>query len=196
MGRSVSIDQNALEQKFGSGKQITGETFNQYNKEAGGNLRQEDFNDYNMQQQRKSDEQAAQKAREEQARVVAQQKQDMINLHGEQSRDTFNKTLGENKKSAQSRGLLYSGIKQGADYGAAGNQASDEAGYAQRVNQSSEGQLNDLKNQSAQAGLQSYGNDIQHEQTLYNDALERKKSNPAGAIGSALGNVASKALPF
>lgn len=120
----------------------------------------------------------------------------MINLYGEQSREALGNSLTQNKKSASSRGLLYSGIKQGADASARGQQAGDVASYTQRTNRAADDEMGSLSSEAAASGLKSYGENIVTSQDAYADALERKRNNPAASIGKAVGQAAGQFLPF
>jgi len=129
--------------------------------------------------------------REEQKRLVGQQKKDMISLYGEQARGDLQDKLQKNTKSASARGLLYSGIKQGGEATARQETAGDVARYTRDVNQASDENMGKLGQETAQSGLQRFGQDVSNSQQQYAQALERRKSNPAGEFGKAAGSLLS-----
>lgn len=120
----------------------------------------------------------------------------MINLYGEQSRQSADQGRQDVRKQASARGMLYSGIRHGGEADV-NRQAAQGLGEAmQGAAAGEQAQQAGLEMQGAQAGLRQYGADMNREQKLYMDRLEKWKSNPAGEIGSAVGKLGGAFLPF
>lgn len=120
---------------------------------------------------------------------VANSKNAMMNQAGDSARTQLAQKLGQVRSAANSRGLLYSGLRQGAEGNARGQAAGQLAGQRAQINQASDEQMTGLTNQAAQQGVQTYGNQIKNNAQDYQDALARykQKSSALGALGQGLG---------
>lgn len=141
-------------------------------------------------------EKAAQEA-EQRKLDVANSKNAMMNQAGDSARTQLAQKLGQVRSSANSRGLLYSGLRQGAEGGARAQSAGALAGKRSEINNASDEQMTGLTNQAAQQGIQTYGNQIKNNAQDYQDALARykQKSGALGALGQGLGALGG-ALPI
>lgn len=151
---------------------------------------------FNTAEHLRNDSYADLKNRAGQIDTVNNKKQEMINLQQETGREDFNNSLQKNRENASSRGLLYSGIKEGADYDSARAQAGNEASYQQQVNEAADTELGDLDKNFANTSLQNYENRISQSQNAYQQALQRRQGNSAGSIGQAIGSIGGALLPF
>jgi len=109
---------------------------------------------------------------------------------GEEGRLGLAKKLTDIKRGASSRGLLYSGIKQGADQEAATGLASELSGQAYSTNQALENQAKQMEDQAVDAGLNEQNMKQKANQQAYQTALQRRQENQAG-LGSLMGGAGS-----
>ena len=96
------------------------------------------------------------------------------------------------RKSANSRGLLYSGLRSGAESRMRGDMASQTAQKKSKVSTELNAMREDLNNQAAKMAQQNYANDLQISSEVYDLALNASKDRAANmnAIGGAVGSVA------
>lgn len=141
-------------------------------------------------------EKAAQAAQQREL-DVANSKNSMMNQAEDSGRRQLSQKLGQVRSGANSRGLLYSGLRQGAEEGTRAQSAGDLAATRQNINQASDEQMTNLTNQGANQGIQSYGMQIQNNANDYQDALKRyqQKTGALGALGKGLG-AAGALLPI
>lgn len=147
-------------------------------------------------QARKASEDENRRRTAEQRKLVDQQKQDMINLSGEQARQGAASGQSQVRKSASSRGMLYSGMRQGGEQAASAGAAQGLSQATQEASQGAESKQFDLNAGGMKSALTSYGQNMSQEQAAYQRRLEEWKTNPAGQIGSALGKIGGAILPF
>lgn len=135
-------------------------------------------------------EKAAQAAQQRQI-DVGNQKNALINQYGDQARRGLANSMAQAKRDANRRGLLFSNQLETAKADMGAQAAGDMASYRTKVNQASDDQLGNLATQSAQQGMQSYGNQITQNQNDYGDALRRRKQRTGifDAIGEGIGKL-------
>lgn len=109
---------------------------------------------------------------------------------GETGRQGLAKKLTDIKNGANSRGLLYSGVKQSADAEAAGQTASTLSNQAYQTNQGLEQQAQGLENTAMDAGMKEQQMRQQMNDSAYQTALKRKQENQAG-MSSLMGGAGS-----
>lgn len=106
---------------------------------------------------------------------------------GAQSADTIGNQLqdklGGIRQAASRRGLLYSGIRQGAEAGATGQALNDINRQQLEVNQNLENQANDLEKQSISGRLAGYESDVNNEMKAYQQRLQQAQQNQAMRSG-------------
>lgn len=131
----------------------------------------------------------AQGAQKNMVTDLNQQKEGMINQNADSSRGQLAQNMAGIKQSANSRGLLYSGIKQGQEAGAQSEAASNQAGYRAALNASTDKSTEDIMAGKATMGLDQYQQDVTNAGNAYQQALEKRKQSGGilGAIGGAIG---------
>lgn len=98
--------------------------------------------------------------------------------------------------SAQRRGLLYSGIRQGSEAGAEAQGAARGARAAAGIKEEMESGLHKMEDQLASMQMGQYQSDLARADTIYNAALARSRSNLSAGMsaGSAAGEFFGSAL--
>ncbi len=94
--------------------------------------------------------------------------------------------------SANSRGLLYSGLNQGAHAAATAQHAGQLSDARSNINTQTESTANDMENRARNMGLDDVNQASKEWDNTYNQALNNKAQSAAamGAVGGALGQVA------
>jgi DNA repair exonuclease SbcCD ATPase subunit len=100
------------------------------------------------------------------------------------------------KRGAQRRGLLYSGMKQGAEAGAQAGSAARLAQARVDINRNVGSMVQDAKNKVIQGGLDLQAGQQAMEDAIYSQALAnyQSKVGAGSAIGGGLGMVAGALL--
>lgn len=100
------------------------------------------------------------------------------------------------KQGASRRGLLYSGIRQGAEGALRAQSAGQLAQQKADINTSIQNQIDQMRSGAAGAGFQAYQGAVQQAQNDYNMAMQKykQKQGQLSAIGGALGMGAGLAL--
>jgi hypothetical protein len=113
-------------------------------------------------------------------------------LAGNDSRLALSQKLNDIKQNASSRGLLYSGLRQGAESGAAAQAGGDLAAQREAINQRLEGQGNAFDTQAIQTGMGVANQQQGMNDFVYNQALAQRqqKSQAMGGLGEGLGALA------
>lgn len=148
------------------------------------------FNDYDKQREA----QAADAARFRSSIPTLNQQAGTI--QGEEGRQGLARKLTDIKRSASSRGLLYSGIKQGADQEVASSTASDLANKSYSTNKSLENQAQKMENSAIESGMKGLEAKQQAAQQSYQMALQRRQAQQQGQAGllGGVGSLAGAAL--
>lgn len=99
-------------------------------------------------------------------------------------------------QGAQSRGLLYSGLKQGAQQQAIGQTAGALAGARGQINQQYEDQARSRETAARTGNIQDMGTAVKNDADIYGQAMENVKARQGvgAAVGSAVGTVAGGLL--
>ena len=141
-----------------------------------------------VQQQDQRRQQAQQKQATEMS-ALQNQKGNLINQYGDSARRGLAHDLAGVRSSANSRGLLYSGLRQGAEQNMRGQAAGQMANYRAQVNNATADKIDGYSNQQAQRGVAKYGMDNAQNISTYQDALGQRgqRQKQAGQIGGALG---------
>lgn len=152
-----------------------------------------------MIQQKMAERQAAAQEAAMRQKMVAQAQAYRANLPGLQEKmgsgvaDQGRRGLAEQmsgiKTASNKRGLLYSGLRQGAQTGAQAQMAGNVAGQRAQINQDTESQAQKMEQAAAQSGLVARGQQIETADNAYNEALQKHSAGreQAQAIGSAAG---------
>lgn len=113
-------------------------------------------------------------------------------LAGNDSRLALSQKLNDIKQNASSRGLLYSGLRQGAESGAAAQAGGDLAAQREAINQRLESQGNAFDTQAIQTGMGVANQQQGMNDFVYNQALaQRQQRNQAlGGLGQGIGALA------
>lgn len=108
--------------------------------------------------------------------------------------------LQQTNSGANRRGLLYSGLNQGAQQSAVGQYAANLSQGRQQINAQTEQNAYGLQNQAVQSGLALQKQNQGAQDSLYQRALQRRqmsndqKGQILGGLGYALGGAASGAI--
>lgn len=128
----------------------------------------------------------------EQARQFRAESAGMAQQQGQQAEDKSRRGLAEQisgiKQGASQRGLLYSGLRSGAESNAASGAQSDLAAQRAQINQNLEDTAQGMEQGALQSGMQRYGNQLQESSDTYQQALQRMKdqqSQQSGILGAA-----------
>lgn len=148
---------------------------------------------FNQQEQRKKD--AVDKANADHTAGVQNQKSQLINQYGDNARMQLAQGLAGVRTGANSRGLLYSGLRQGAEENLRDRTAGQMAQYRTNVNQAADDKVNDYAGQQANLGLQQQNSENQARLNDYQMALKDRGQRQAtgAAIGSAVGAIGGAA---
>lgn len=120
-----------------------------------------------------------------------------MGIVGNQARQALGSALAQNTQSANSRGFLYSGLKQGADQASQGDYAGNLATARTSVNQNLQNNSNDLNQQAVNIGSQvanaqqNYTAEAQKtQQDVVNMELQQQQAaaNNYAQAGSGLGS--------
>lgn len=117
---------------------------------------------------------------------------------GEALRGDLARRLAGVRRNAQSRGLLYSGLRQGAEAGEAARTAGQLAQSRAGINEQLQGGLEDRKRAAMQAGIQqaqARGQYMRQAAELDAQKRARKKSQIASIAGGGFSLLGSL-LPF
>lgn len=133
----------------------------------------------------------AQSAQKNMVTDLNQQKEGMINQNDDSSRGKLAQNMAGIKQSANSRGLLYSGLHQGEQMGAQSEAAGAQAGYRSALNASTDKATQDIMAGKANMGMDQYQQDVTNAGNAYQQALEKRKQSSGllSSIGSAVGAV-------
>lgn len=114
-------------------------------------------------------------------------KDSQFNAAADASRRALAGEVAGVRRSANSRGLLYSGLRQGAEAAASGNAAAALAKRRVAINQESNDRADALDNQALQSGLAIQGLEQNRLDTAYDRALGRQKAKAAAQSSFASG---------
>jgi hypothetical protein len=125
-------------------------------------------------------------------------KNNLINSYADQARRQLTQGIVQNTKAAQGRGLLYSGLKQGADQRSFAQAAGDSSNYQAQVNRATDQDIGGMEVDRAQEGLNRYKDNVNVAAKKYQNDMKKSEQGAgvAGAVGSAAGGLAGMALPF
>ena len=119
---------------------------------------------------------------------IPQMQQEQQSINSDTARQNVASGLQANKRSNQSKGRLYSGLKQGDDT-AVKTQAATNLAYAnQKSNQALQSQADAMDNAALQTSLQNQAeqqklNDLYYQQALNN--MNRRQGSLQGLLGGA-----------
>lgn len=104
--------------------------------------------------------------------------------------------LAQTRQNASSRGLLYSGIRQGTESTQRGMAGAQMAQARADINESVDEQVAKMRQGAIGAGFKAYDSAVAQAQADYNSALKNYKNRNAmiGQIGGALGMAGGMAL--
>jgi len=119
-----------------------------------------------------------------------------IGAIGDEERRSAKAGIQDIRKGASSRGLLYSGLRQGAEAGRIGESQSRIAGRAADLSDQIEQQKDNLDNQAVQAGLSKQAAELGMASEDYASNLEKAKQRTSGIkkIAGMIGNVGGSAM--
>lgn len=114
----------------------------------------------------------------------------------DQARRGLSEQLAGVKQGANSRGLLYSGLKQGADQAAVGNTASALATARGDINDSFEAQARGREDAARSGNADAMATQLSQDSDVYGKAMEnvKRRQQTMSAVGGALGSVAGGAI--
>jgi hypothetical protein len=121
---------------------------------------------------------------------MGQMRAEQENIAGEQARSGLAGQIAQNKAGFNQRGLLYSGMKQGADIDAASQSAANLAQQKVQIGQGLESQAQDLENQAMGAGMSVAG--LQSQQLAQKMAFDQAKQAQRGAVLGGLFSAAGQ----
>lgn len=109
----------------------------------------------------------------------------------QESRRGLADELAQTRQGASRRGLLYSGLRAGAEQGARASAGAGLASARSAINSSIQGQIDQMRKGSIQGGLQQYSNAMSAATEDYKNAMNRYKNKNAmmAQIGGGLGAV-------
>lgn len=140
---------------------------------------------------RQNEQQATAKAQaDDRAAQVGQQQNNVTNQYSDSARKQLAQGIAGTRSAASSRGLLYSGLRQGDEAAQRAQAASGMAANQTQTNQSGEQQISDWNNQMGQQGMDRTQLEMQKNAAAYKDALAKRGQTQA-AIGSAASGVGS-----
>jgi hypothetical protein len=111
-------------------------------------------------------------------------KEQQSNAAGDVSRRQLASDIAGVQTRANSRGLLYSGLRQGSEIGAASRAGSDLAKKRMQINQEAESQADDYDSQALQSGVGLQQLEQQRLDRDYEYAIEKKKEKSIWGDGS------------
>lgn len=123
---------------------------------------------------------------------VGQQQNNVTNQYADSARKQLAQGIAGTRANASSRGLLYSGLRQGDESAQRAQAASGIAANQTQTNQGGEQQLSDWNNQMGQQGMDRTQLQMQKNAAEYKDALAKRGQQQA-AIGSAAQGIGSLA---
>jgi len=120
-------------------------------------------------------------------------KKSQYNLQAVDAKRDFANQLADIRQKANSRGLLYSGLRAGGEAESRGQLAGNLAGIKSNVNQSAEDQARELELQALNSAQGNVNLQNNREDILYNQALANKQAklsaltDAAGVAGKLIG---------
>lgn len=119
-------------------------------------------------------------------------KGEQIRQAGEGSRRDLSARLADVTTAANQRGLLYSGLKQGAEQDERASAASDLAGTTSDINRTAEEQSRQMTQQDIQAGMGLRNALNQRAQNVYNLSQEQEaqRGGLLKGLGGSVGTIA------
>lgn len=110
----------------------------------------------------------------------------------ENTRQDLAQKLADVRSGANRRGLLYSGLRQGAERGAGSDAASTMASSRMNINNAVDDQANALDSQALNSAFQVQQMQQDLNDTAYQDALTRRKQSMGimSMLGAGLGGIA------
>ena len=130
-------------------------------------------------------QQQTQKAKEMRQNMGGLQKENQMQVQN-QGREELARQMSGVRQNFGTRGLLYSGLRRGAESQAAGNVAAQGAGQIAQNNQLLTGQLEQAEGNAIQTGLQEQALKQQEADRAYETALANR-ANRNNVLGSLVG---------
>ncbi len=129
---------------------------------------------------------------------IEQQKQGMMNDYGRSSRQGLADRIAGVKRSANARGLLYSGLNLGQQAKTRSDAAAGMADNVQQLNADQQNKLANMNQQQVQFGLQKQQIDQDKANAEYRRAFARRQQElqTAQQLGGTAGGLLGMALPF
>jgi len=120
---------------------------------------------------------------------LPQYKREKYGIAAEQGREELNENLGLIRKSANSRGLLFSGLRQGAEAGSRAKTAAMLAQQKADINREAEDLASAKEYTAGTVGLAGYGDAIKRQDDLYQAQYERalQRRKELQGLGSGIG---------
>lgn len=141
-------------------------------------------------------------ARDRQITQASNYRTNMANMKEEQgvqsqesARQGLSQKLANIRSGANSRGLLYSGLRQGAEAGAGSDAAGQVAQERAQINTAVEDQANSLDSQALNSAFSVQKAQQELNDSAYQDALKRKSQGMSlmGMVGGAAGSIGGMA---
>lgn len=109
----------------------------------------------------------------------------------DQGADSYNQQKKQIDKSANKRGLLFSGMKQGAESSAANQIANETQGKIAQNNKGLQDYANQYGSQVAQSNIANYQSNVSSAFNDYQNKLkeQQQQSGLMGSIGGGLGSI-------
>lgn len=126
-------------------------------------------------------------------------KDNQFNQASNESRKDLSSRLSDIKSQSNSRGLLYSGLRQAGEAGAGAQASAGLAGQRAQINQGAEQQAQGLENSAIKNGLayqqaqQAAADYNAQQQQKANDANKKGLMSMTGALGGIIGAGAGSA---
>lgn len=107
------------------------------------------------------------------------------------SRDQLSGDISQINKNYNKRGLLYSGMREGAEAGAQANRAAGLAEAKTGINRSLEEQANEMEKQALMGGMDYWQGAKAIQDSAFNEAMQKMASRRAalGGLGSIAGSL-------
>ena len=117
---------------------------------------------------------------------MANEKDSQAKIAQDETRRNLATRMAGINTEANHRGLLYSGLKQGAQYGAQGDAAADLASKTSKINAGVETRAQSLDSQALTGAYQGAQNQGQMSDINMQRALQERQAR-SGALGSLIG---------
>lgn len=114
---------------------------------------------------------------------LPQYKDESFRLQEDSAKKTLAKDLSNVRTAANSRGLLYSGLREGAEAGTIGDFYADQAGQKAKINQTAEDTARGMEEKALGMGMQMQQQAQQQQDKAYDMALQARAGRQSGMAG-------------